>query len=58
MREIKMYCDHCGKVLNEMLDYPDTEIEAKGWFKCDLCKNCMEELEQIVKGFCKKGGAE
>lgn len=37
MRETKTYCDHCGKVLNEMIDYTDTEIEVKRWFKCDLC---------------------
>lgn len=56
MRETKVYCDHCGKELNEMFDYCDTEIEAKSWFKSDLCKGCMDELEQIVLAFCKKGG--
>lgn len=39
-----------------MYDYTDTEIEAISWFKCDLCKDCMGELDQIVKVFCKKGG--
>lgn len=58
MRETKAYCDHCGKVLNEKLDYCDTEIEAKSWFKCDLCKDCIDELDQIVLDFCKRGGAE
>jgi hypothetical protein len=58
MRETKVYCDHCGKTLNEMCDYCDTEIEVKAWFKCDLCKDCIDELAQIVLGFCKKGGAE
>jgi hypothetical protein len=56
MREIKTYCDHCGKVLNEMQDYCDTEIEVKGWFKCDLCNRCISELDLIVFNFCKKGG--
>ena len=56
MRETKTYCDHCGKALNEMIDYPDTEIEAKHWFMCDLCAECINELDKIVAVFCKKGG--
>lgn len=58
MRETKIYCDHCGKVLDEMKDYTDTEIEVKSWFKCDLCSDCINELNNIVLSFCKKGGAE
>jgi hypothetical protein len=56
MRDTKIYCDHCGKVLHEMHDYIDTEIEVKSWFKCDLCADCIAELEKIVVKFCKKGG--
>jgi hypothetical protein len=56
MKENKIYCDHCGKVLNEMTDYTDTEIYAGSWFKCDLCAECMDELEKIVLAYCKKGG--
>ena len=56
MTEIKTYCDHCGKVLNDRFDYVDTEIEALSWFKCDLCKDCINELERIVTRFCNKGG--
>jgi hypothetical protein len=58
MRETKVYCDHCGKVLDGMVDYNDTEIDVKSWFKCDLCAKCIEELDEIVLRFCKKGGAE
>ena len=58
MRETKIYCDHCGKVLNEMNDYTDNEIEVKSWFKCDLCAECIDELDKIVLAYCKKGGAE
>lgn len=58
MRVIKDYCDHCGKVLDNMNDYCDTKIEVKGWYKCDLCNECITELDNIVKEFCKKGGAE
>ena len=56
MRETKIYCDHCGKVLDNMTDYCDTEIEVKSWFKCDLCNECITELDNIVLTFCKKGG--
>ena len=59
MRETKIYCDHCRKVLDEMTDYVDTEIDTLTWFKTDLCKDCIEELDNIVLEFCgKKGGAE
>ncbi len=52
----KAYCDHCGKVLDEMHDYVDTEITVKDWWKADLCNTCIKELNKIAKDFCKKGG--
>lgn len=58
MRVTKDYCDHCGKELNYMNDYGDTEINVKSWFKSDLCAECIEKLDDIVLKFCKKGGAE
>lgn len=59
MREIKDYCDHCGKELNCMNDYGDTEIVVLTSFNTDLCAKCIEELDGIVFEFCgKKGGAE
>ena len=59
MREVKIYCDHCGKVLNEMKDYVDTEINAHTWFKTDLCDKCIKDLDRIVREFCgKKDGGE
>ena len=58
MRETKIYCDHCGKVLNEMTDYVDTEIETHTWFKTDLCDKCIKELDQIVLEFCGKKDGE
>lgn len=58
MRETKIYCDHCGKVLDEMTDYVDAEIDTHIWFKTDLCAECINELDRIVLEFCgKKGGA-
>lgn len=58
MTEAKTYCDHCGKELHYMTDYIDTVINAKSLFKCDLCNDCINELDEIVLKFCKKGGAE
>jgi hypothetical protein len=56
MKETKIYCDHCGKVLDEMCDYTDTEIEVRYFFKCDLCAECIDKLDKIVLAYCKKGG--
>ena len=56
MRETKIFCDHCGKVLDKRHDYVETDIEVKSFFKCDLCVDCIEELDKSVAKFCKKGG--
>lgn len=58
MRETKIYCDHCGKVLNEMHDYPEQEIGLMGYETADLCNECLEKLDKIIKAFCGKGGEE
>ena len=55
MTEIKTYCDHCGKVLNDMHDYADTEIGFIDFAKADLCAKCIRELDTIVKQYCGKG---
>ena len=45
MTQTKIYCDHCGKELDEMHDYSDTEFDTIDEFlKCDLCRDCYEEL--------------
>lgn len=56
MRETKIFCDHCGKVLDEMKDYTDTEIDVIAWFKTDLCTSCADEISDIVLKFCGKEG--
>lgn len=56
MRVTKDYCDHCGKVLNCMNDYGDTEIVVLTSFNTDLCAKCIARLDEIVLKFCKKGG--
>lgn len=55
MTQIKIYCDHCGKELDEMHDYPDIEIDTIDKFlQCDLCKDCYRELSQIIYKFANK----
>lgn len=56
MRETKIYCDHCGKVLDGMRGYYDQEICFCEYETADLCNKCIEELDEIIKAFCKKGG--
>ena len=58
MREVKIYCDHCGKVLDEMHDYTDYELTDTDYMRVDLCKECFNELDKTIKDFCKKGGTE
>ena len=53
MTEVKIYCDHCGKELDEMKDYADIKIElAHLWKKHDLCTDCLEKLKVVVDNFC------
>lgn len=58
MRVTKDYCDHCGKELNAIHDYIDQEVGLVGFETADLCNECLEELDKIIKAFCGKGGAE
>lgn len=56
MTKVITYCDHCGKVLNDMEDYGSSEIEI-GYvdFEADLCKACHTELVKRVKDYCSCG---
>ena len=59
MTEIKVYCDHCGKVLDCMSDYTDITIEAAHkMVNADLCTGCFELLTDKINKFCKKKGGE
>ncbi len=54
MQQTKIYCDHCGKELDVMSDYDNSEIEIPTKiFSADLCKNCTNELENVIGGFIK-----
>lgn len=49
------YCDHCGKEIDTMKDYWDTEIiVCYSWCDVDLCEDCYNKLKEIVKQFCNK----
>ena len=53
MRETKIYCDHCGKVLDCMKDYDDITIDyKKDYIDTDLCNECLDDLGKIIKTFC------
>ena len=60
MRDHNIYCDHCGKTLNTMIDFDDITIEIDcKWTTVDLCTECLDKLYDIVCNFCtRKGGAE
>ena len=44
-------CDHCGKKLEPMVDYGDLQLELKTLIMCDLCADCLNEIEDIVCRF-------
>lgn len=55
MRETKIYCDHCGKVLDEMHDYVDIDLDiGRDYVKTDLCAECLNKLLKITKHFCSR----
>lgn len=60
MKDNKIYCDHCGKVLDTMTDFDDVQIEAAHkWTTADLCAECLDKLYDLVCAFCEaKGGVE
>lgn len=47
-------CDHCGKKLDDMKDYPDCVIDVcYNTVQCDLCADCVSKLGDLVVGFVK-----
>ena len=53
MTKIITYCDHCGKVLNDMEDYAGSQIEITYIeIEADLCKQCHGQLVKTIKDFC------
>ena len=49
MRKVIFTCDHCGKELDEMRDYPDVKIDNFiDYVTADLCSDCLSELNEVV----------
>lgn len=42
-------CDHCGKRIDGMKDYEDYSITR--FSQADLCTECFEELEKMIRAF-------
>lgn len=55
MKRLICTCDHCGKELDQMHDYPETECTIGDYIQFDLCKDCHQELEELIKKFVGKG---
>lgn len=57
MKEIKYYCNHCGKKLDIMNDYFDMEV-AFDSLVCekhiDLCNDCFLNINNIISKFCSE----
>lgn len=58
MTQTKIYCDHCGKELDEMKDpYVDWALDCCMSDDCltvDLCSDCFHLLEEQVRKFTHK----
>ena len=55
MTETKIYCDHCGAELNQMKDYTNYDMDTvKDFVNCDLCEDCVEALDKMIKKFLNK----
>jgi hypothetical protein len=50
----KVYCDHCGKILDNMSDYIDLKFDVcHKMHNVDLCVNCFEKLDEKIRSFAK-----
>lgn len=54
MRKTRVYCDHCGKELNEMHDYIEQDVGFYEDNMVDLCADCFSGLDKIIKAYCSK----
>jgi hypothetical protein len=52
MKQTIYYCDHCGKIINNMTDYVSAKLDmgAVG-MDCDLCEECHAKLVENIKKF-------
>ncbi len=55
MRKTIFTCDHCGKEIDEMRDYPDMKIDNFiDFVEADFCSDCFRELNEIVLKYVNK----
>ena len=55
MRKTIFTCDHCGKEIDEMRDYPEMKIDNFiDFVEVDLCSDCFRELNEIVLKYVNK----
>ena len=49
----KVCCDHCGKLIDSKKDwYVGVELNTlKNFYNIDLCEECADKLESIIKDF-------
>jgi DNA-directed RNA polymerase subunit RPC12/RpoP len=59
MKKTIFTCDHCGKEIDEMRDYPEMKIDNFiDFVEADLCSNCFRELNEIVLKYINKKQGE
>jgi hypothetical protein len=57
VKETKIYCDHCGKVIERATEFVDIKINMHcNAVGTDLCQTCYGELYDLVLKFVGKGG--
>lgn len=53
MRKEIYKCDHCGKELNQMHDFTETNLDDFDFYATvDLCEKCYGEISKTVYEFC------
>ena len=54
LRVDEIRCDRCGAKIDDNRDYQDRDVGLLDYCFVDLCAHCYEELDKIIKKFCKK----
>ena len=51
MRQLKYFCDHCGKEIPDEYSLLGIEFGVNDYFKADLCPECINEVDYLIKEF-------
>ena len=51
MKELKIYCSHCGKLIAKTSNTEFKIERGSSWETANLCDECYEELTHIVQQF-------